>query len=150
MQGFKEIEEYDKLKTKVLKYVLYKKRTEQEIWQKFAEYESETLNEIIDYLKENNYIDDKRYIEKAVKEFMALKNMSIKELKYKLLSKGLKSTLIDDYISLNKEELEEFELNSANRLYLKKQREMQEDEIINYLRKKGYKEETIRSIQNNE
>ena len=30
-----DIEEFDKLKTKVLKYILYKKRTEQEIRQKF-------------------------------------------------------------------------------------------------------------------
>ena len=32
-----DIEEFDKLKTKVLKYILYKKRTAQEIRQKFSE-----------------------------------------------------------------------------------------------------------------
>ena len=101
-------------------------------------------------LKDNNYIDDKRYIEKAVNEFMALKNLSIKELRYKLIVKGINTSLIEEFISLHKEELEEFELTSANKLYIKKQREMHPDEIINYLRKKGYKEETIRRIQNNE
>ena len=32
-----ELEEFDKLKTKVLKYVLYKKRSEAEIRRKFSE-----------------------------------------------------------------------------------------------------------------
>ena len=31
------VEEFDKLKTKVLKYILFKKRTEQEVRQKFRE-----------------------------------------------------------------------------------------------------------------
>ena len=41
------IEEFDKLKTKVLKYVLYKKRTEQEVWQKFSkEFDEDILEDI--------------------------------------------------------------------------------------------------------
>lgn len=45
------IEEYDKEKSKVLKYVLYKKRTKQEIKNKFSSsIESEMLNDIIDEL----------------------------------------------------------------------------------------------------
>ena len=34
------IEEFDKIKTKVLKYILYKKRTKQEIKQKFINYDN--------------------------------------------------------------------------------------------------------------
>ena len=79
-----DIEEFDKLKTKVLKYILYKKRTEQEIRQKFSENAGNNLENVIEYLKENDYINDNRYIEKAILEFKKLKNLSIKELKYKL------------------------------------------------------------------
>ena len=38
------VEEFDKLKTKVLKYILFKKRTEQEVRQKFREDSGEMLD----------------------------------------------------------------------------------------------------------
>ena len=93
-----EIEEFDKLKTKVLKYVLYKKRTEAEIRQKFSENSGKMLDNVVEYLRENNYINDEIYIEKTVNEYQRLKNMSIKEIEYKLLSKGVKKDTIDEYI----------------------------------------------------
>ena len=51
------LEEFDKQKTKVLKYILYKKRTEQEIRKKFSKTIDENmLEDIIEYLKEAKYI----------------------------------------------------------------------------------------------
>ena len=45
------IEEFDKEKTRVLKYIMYKKRTEQEIKNKFSKTIQENLLEdIIQYL----------------------------------------------------------------------------------------------------
>ena len=46
------LEELDNLKTKILKYVLYKKRTEKEIRQKFNSEDEEMLNDAVSYLKE--------------------------------------------------------------------------------------------------
>lgn len=145
-----DIEEFDKLKTKVLKYVLYKKRTENEIRQKFESVDEDILDEIIDNLKENGYVDDLRYIERAVNEFKTLKHLSIKELQYKLLAKGLSKSDIENYLYDNIDELKEYELNSAKYLYNKKLALMRNEEVLNYLRKKGYKEETIRSLQEDE
>ena len=83
------IEEFDKEKTRILKYILYKKRTEQEIRTKYArEIEENLLEDIIEYLKEAGYINDKEYIKKAIHNFISLKNLSIREIKYKLLAKG--------------------------------------------------------------
>jgi len=60
------IEEFDKQKTKVLKYILYKKRTKYEVKQKFhKEIPEELLKEIIQDLEENNYISDETYIRKS-------------------------------------------------------------------------------------
>ena len=74
------IEEFDKEKIKVLKYILYKKRSEQEIRNKFSNTIDENmLEDIIEYLKEAKYINDKEFIEKTVNNFMLLKNLSIKE-----------------------------------------------------------------------
>lgn len=142
-----DIEEFDKLKTKILRYILFKKRTEAEVRQKFIESTGNNLENVIEYLKENGYIDDKRYIEKAINEFKLLKNMSIKEIQYKLIAKGLSKSDIEEYIYSNKEELKEYELKSAKNIFIKKENQMYVEDILKFLQKKGYMEETIRSLQ---
>ena len=138
------IEEFDKGKTKILKYILYKKRSENEVRRKFEkELDENMLEDIIEYLKEAKYIDDTEYIRKTVNNFIILKNLSIKELKYKLLSKGLNKNDIEDYIYENKEELEEYEIKSISNIIYKKSASMEQDEIKQYLLKKGYKSENI-------
>ena len=138
------IEEFDKEKTKVLKYIIYKKRSEQEIRNKFAKTIDENmLEDIIEYLKEANYINDKEFIEKTINNFKILKNLSIKEMKYKLMAKGLNKDDIEDYFYENKEELEEYETKSASNIIYKKSDSMEQDEIKQYLLKKGYKRESI-------
>ena len=139
------IEEYDREKSKVLKYVLYKKRSKQEVKNKFYNtIENEMLNEIIEELEENGHIDDNNYIERAINEFVALNNLSLKEVRYKLMAKGISSDLIEDYISKNNEEMENYEINSAKNLIIKKQNQMDEDSIIQFLLKKGYRTSNIR------
>ena len=139
------IEEFDKEKTKVLKYVMYKKRTEREIRTKFKSLmEENLLEDIIEELKQNGYISDENYIERAVHEFMALKNISIKEIQYKLISKGIASNLVEDYVQKHREELEEYEQKSADNIAVKKSVNMDEIEIKQYLLKKGYTEEHIK------
>lgn len=138
------IEEFDKEKTRVLRYILYKKRSEQEVRTKFEKtIDGELLEDIIEYLKEAKYINDKEYIEKTVNNFKILKNLSIREIQYKLMAKGLKRNDIEDYIYENKEELEEYETKSASNIIYKKSASMESDEIKQYLLKKGYKIENI-------
>ena len=139
------IEEFDKEKTKVLKYILYKKRTEKEIRKKFkSEIDENLLEDIIQNLIENGYISDANYIQRAINEFIALKNLSIKEIKYKLTTKGISNTLIEDYIQNNIDEMEDYEQKSADNIVLKKSVNMNELEIKQYLMKKGYTEEHIK------
>ena len=138
------IEEFDEQKTKVLKYIIYKKRSEQEIRNKFSKTIDENmLEDIIDYLKEAGYINDKEFIEKTINNFKLLKNLSIKEMKYKLLTKGLDKDDIEDYFYENKEELEEYEIKSASNIIYKKVGSMEQEEIKQYLLKKGYKKDNI-------
>lgn len=138
------VEEFDIAKTKVLKYILYKKRSEQEVRKKFSGVmQEDLLNDVIEYLKEANYIDDKEFIIKTVNNLKMLKNLSIKEIKYKLMSKGLDKNDIEDYIYENKEELEEYEEKSAQNIISKKIVSMDIEDIKQYLQKKGYKQENI-------
>ena len=134
-----KLKKMDEQKTKVFKYITYKKRTEQEVRKKFkGQIEEQMLEEIIEYLKEAKYLDDYEFIEKQVREYMNLKTLSIKEIKYKLLSKGLDKKLIEKYIDNNYEELKEYEQKCAEKIKIKKS-ELSEEEIKQYLYRKGYK-----------
>lgn len=145
------IEEFDKAKTKVMNYIMYKKRTEYEVKNKFSKMlEENLLDDIIEYVKEAGYLSDTAYIDRAVSEFKTLNNLSRKEVKYKLYSKGIENSLIEDYFSENSEELYEYELKSAKNIVIKKQTTMDEEEIKNYLRKKGYREDIIEKAIRNE
>lgn len=145
MTNLEELERKDKLKTKMLKYIMYKKRTEEEIKRKFVNIEdSELVEEVMEELKEIGYINDESYIERAVTEHVNINNLSIKELKYKLMSKGLNINLIEDYIASKSEEMLEYEIESAKTIILKKQNTMEEQEIIQFLLKKGYRMDNIK------
>ena len=134
-----KLKRFDEEKTKVFKYITYKKRTEQEVRNKFrGQIEENMLEEIIEYLKEAKYLDDYEFIEKQVREYMNLKTMSIKEIKYKLATKGLDRKLIEQYIDKNYEELKEYEEKCIEKIKVKKSG-IPEEEINQYLYRKGYK-----------
>lgn len=141
--NLEEAEKIDKLRNKMLKYIMYKKRTEEEVRQKFSEEEENLVEDSIEYFKELKYIDDKEYVNRAVKEFIALKNLSIKEVEYKICQKGIKKSIVDEYICENKDDMLKYEISSAKSIILKKQKDNEEQEIRNYLYKKGYMTESI-------
>lgn len=141
------VEEFDKEKSKVMNYIMYKKRTEKEVKNKFQNtIQNDLLCDIISYIKEAGYLSDSDYVRRAVNEFMALKNLSLREIKYKLYTKGANKEAIEDYFYEHKEDLEEYERKSATNIYIKKQSTMEKEEIENYLLKKGYKEHIIKEV----
>ncbi len=141
-------EEFDKKKTKVMEYILYKKRAEFEVRKKFSNsIEEDMLNDIIEYLKEAGYINDNEYVKKAFEEYMKLKNMSIREMKAKIYAKGIEAYYIEDYIDENRETLEEYELNSAKKLMEKKKRIADGKKIKLYLLNKGFDPDTVNKLE---
>lgn len=143
IENFEEAERIDKLRSKMLKYILYKKRTEQEVRQKFSDENEDDVEDAIEYFKIQKYIDDEDYIKRAVREFMALKNLSIKEVEYKICQKGVRKSLVDEYVCKNKEDMLEYEISSAKSIIIKKQNSSEENEIRDYLYKKGYMSESV-------
>ena len=138
IENFEEAERIDKLRSKMLKYILYKKRTEQEVRQKFSDENENDIEDAIEYFKEQKYIDDEDYVKRAVKEFMTLRNLSLKEIEYKICQKG-----INDFVCKNKEDMLEYEIASAKAIIMKKQNKLEENEIRDYLYKKGYMSESV-------
>lgn len=141
------IEEFDKAKSKVMNYIMYKKRSEYEVKNKFVNtIQDDMLCDIISYVKEAGYLNDSEYVKRTIDEFMALKNLSVKEIKYKLYAKGISKETLEDYFYMHKEEIEEYELCSAQKIVDKKVRTMEKEDIKQYLLKKGYKYETVNEI----
>ena len=145
---FEYLKKIDILKTKILKYIMFKKRTEKEVRQKFINEDNELLNDTIETLKELGYINDREYIERYVAETISLKNLSIYEIKYKLLSKGIKEELIEEYFERHYEELKEYEKKSAQNLILKKSKNMEKEEIKNYLLRKNFPYDVLKELEN--
>lgn len=142
--NIEELERIEKLKNKVFKYISFKKRTEKEVRDKFKdEIDEDLLEDIIEYMKEQKYLDDESYVDRFVKETMALKSTSIKDITYKLLAKGISNNIIDDYICKNRETMIEYELASVKKIYLKKKDKEEETDIRNYLYKKGFSSDSI-------
>lgn len=140
-----QLVEFDNLKTKVLKYIVYKKRTEKEVRQKFSSssINQNLLDDVIENLKENGYINDEGYIQRAMNEFLAINTLSLKEIRNKLYAKGLERDIIDTYFSNHAEQLEEYEITCAKKIAVKKQTQMEQSDIENFLYRKGYKRESI-------
>ena len=141
--NIEEAEKREELRNKMLKYILYKKRSEKEVRNKFSGEDENMLEDAIEYFKEQKYIDDYSYIERTINEYKNLKNMSIKEIEYKLIQKGINKNFIDDFICKNKVSMLEYEISSAKAIILKKQKNSDEQNIKNYLYQKGYMSESI-------
>ena len=141
--NLEEAQKREYLRNKMMKYILYKKRTENEVRTKFSDEDENMVEDAIEYFKEQKYIDDYSYVERAIKEFIALKNLSLKEMSYKIIKKGVNKNIVDDYICKNKESMLEYEISSAKAIIIKKKKNLEEQDIKNYLYQKGYMSESI-------
>ena len=103
------------------------------------------LDDIIEYVKEAGYINDKEYIKKLANEYMALKAMSVRELKNKIYEKGIYADDIEDYLYENKEILEQYESISAEKLVQKK-KGMDPKKLKSYLINKGFDMDIVNKI----
>lgn len=131
------------LDNKLMKYVLFKKRTEKEVRQKckLLAYTEDYEDEIIEYLKEAEYINDKIYVQRYIQNVLKLKKCSVFEIKMDLIRRGINDDEIEPYIN---DELYDFEEKCAQELAIKKYKIGTEiDKIKKYLMSKGYTHSNI-------
>ena len=123
MIDWKEEERFDKYKTRVFKYVLYKPRTEKEVYYKFKNFEDSDiyLKKVIELLKELKYIDDKRYAEMYIEDSINIKRLSRFEIKNKLREKGINNQDIYDAIEKYSDELRSKEIDNVIQILKKKE-----------------------------
>ena len=132
---------------KIINYVLYQLRTENEVRKKcnMLKYEEDYIDEVIDYLKEAGYINDKNYAKKYVENTLRLKHISANEIKIALLRKGVDQDIIDD--AVDTEEVYKFEEESCKINADKKYRSCGDVmKVKKFLVSKGYRYEIINDI----
>lgn len=127
------------LDDKLMKYVLFQKRTVQEVKNKcrLLGYTEDYTEETIIYLTESGYLDDELYVMKFILNTIKLKRRSAKEIKFDLLRRGIREDIIDKY--MDTPELNDFELKCAMELAHKKFHECHDVlKVKKYLLGKGY------------
>jgi len=120
------------------------------LWNK--DYKQKLIDEVIEDLKKNGYLDDKEFISAFVAEKSKTKNWSTKKIKSELFKRGVASKLIDETLN---ERLKEDDFENAMKLAKKKyevllKRNLEPKELRNklstYLFSKGFDYELIKEI----
>lgn len=138
---------YDNFKSRIVRNLLLRLKTEKEVRDKYSRYDDSDLylERAIEEIKEYGYIDDEKYARLYIQDAIILeKRNSIFELKQKLIQKGVPSNYIYQAISENEEKLNELEQKVIKKILYNK-RKKEEDKVISYLYRKGF---NTRNIQN--
>lgn len=133
-------------KSDAINYISYKIRTIHEVGMKLKEkYPVEVVEEAIEYLNQNGYLNDEQYAEKFINEKKKLGKLSKRELSYKLIEKGINRELIEkvlDEVGYDETEYAEKIVSKLGKAKDKKE----EARVKNYLYRKGFPKETIDKI----
>ena len=92
-------EEYIKARTRAIKYIMYKFRTSQEVYNKLIElgFSEKEVVKVIDDLSKLEYINDEEYVKKFINSNKKTKKLSKTMVKIKLKNKGISDELIEKY-----------------------------------------------------
>lgn len=99
--------ELDKAKYRALDYISYQNRSEKEIVNKLRtlEYSEFIIEQVIQFLKKYDYINDEDFARKFTEYNLNYKRKSMKRIQYDLYQKGISGIEIEELIP-NKEKLE--------------------------------------------
>ena len=91
--------EYQKARSRAIKYVVYKMRTAYEVENKLLEleFDKKIIKKVIEDLEELEYINDEEYIKKFIESNKKNKKISKSMIKLKLKSKGINVEKLDKY-----------------------------------------------------
>lgn len=116
---------YRRAKQKAFAILKYMDRTERELYEKLKEafYTDDIIERTINYLSENNYINDRRYASNFIR--LRKNTLSMLSIKTKLIQKGINKELLEEIILIeyvNEECEEDPEITAINKAIHKKYR----------------------------
>lgn len=142
----------EKAKYHAVKYLSYQPRTIQEVnsYLQKKEYNQQIISEVINYLKDQSYLDDDKFCQLWIESRCRLKPRGKRGLYFELKNKGVDSSLIEEVI--NKNFTPEIELKIAKELVLKKAQVLNgnssniKEKIGAFLYRKGFSNNVIQKI----
>lgn len=92
-------EEYIKARARAIKYIMYKMRTSNEVYNKLIELEfpEKEVAKVIKDLVDLDYINDEEYVRKFIEANKKTKKFSKNMVKIKLKNKGISEDIIEKY-----------------------------------------------------
>lgn len=145
LQAIEHYDSYRRAINSALVYLSYKKRTESEIrdYLKKGEVPDETINRVIQYCRDNRYIDHRDYCLSLMNTMILTTDKGPDVYRQKLFEKGIEKVLIDEFYDRYTEQMDEERMvkliNKQMEKQLKKSsRKMAEQKTMHTLAQKGY------------
>ena len=129
---------FEQAKEKAVKYLVLTLRTENEVRNKLKKLnvEEDIIEQVIEYLKGINYINDSNYIEAYIRQCIKIPKYSKYEIKMKLLQKGINKNLLEE--KLEEHDMQEYEKKIVEKLKESKLKDMDEIKQKAYLYRRGF------------
>lgn len=145
-------ENFIKCKESALRIIERAYKTEKEVRDKLKlkEYDDNSIEKSIKFLKEYNFINDNNYTKAFIND--KLKTMGSQKIKYSLIQKGVSKEIIENELSnLNKENEKDTALNIAKKKLISIRKKENDNykisgKLYRYLISKGYESDVIGDV----
>ena len=133
---------------KIQSYCLYQERCIKEVKNKLfsLKVSSKSANDIIEYLIDNDYLNEERYTNMFIQGKLRIKKWGRIKLKYELRLKGIDIKIINKHINQISEEdyIKYFNEFSTNKIkFLKGSTDQKKRSFINYFTYRGWENDLI-------
>lgn len=147
-----KVENLSKCKDSALKTIERSYKTEKEIRDKLLnkEFDEETVEKTINFLKEYTFIDDLKFTKMYVKD--RIRTQGRNKIKYALIQKGVNKYLVDEVLEeLDRNDEEDRALLICEKKYLSICKREEDDfkiknKLIRYMLGRGYEYEVARNV----
>jgi regulatory protein len=133
------------VKQKAYSFVSYKRRTERQIEDKLKKegYDGDEIASALDFLRQFNYIDDKKYAQDFISDILQRKSIGKAKLKIELMKRGVGKYDVEDALNFSSIEEDAGALikkaaEKKMRTLSSKPKEKQKNSLIAYLQRQGF------------
>ena len=134
-------------KESALRLLSFKDRTEEEMRRKLKEksYTENEVEDVIAFLKEYGYINDRRYAERFSSDAKKIKKWGRRRIEAELLSRGIPREIIDEVTKENEEDEKEIILDEIKRRFKNADFSNRKERarIFSYFARRGFSTEKI-------
>ena len=139
---------------KLMRYCAYQERCSQEIKTKAKQYglSTDQINEVLAYLKKENFVNEQRFAEAYVRGKAKVKRWGYYKIRAALKAKAVEEQVIESALELLNEELERTNLAYwfARKVKSEELDFEEQQKVFHYLQQKGFKSEAIQQLMKSE